>query len=642
MAEENISDTVVPSRHKWLDYSLIVLVVSTALVCGMGLLGRFLSRPRLLWSNVIHDRNAHLLSGMNLATHVQQGAWSRFFADLDSFRTWPILHDGICVGLSLGLGHNDERWAILPSLIAWMGSAVFAYLLVRKSAVRGGRIGGLVAALFILVSPAHRAYATDVMLESLGAFLTLACLYAYVVARQSDLSNDYRNLAIALTLLFLEKYNYWTLVIIGLMLDQITSYPSGYLLRLKECFQTSGKRGWLTRQFRQPLNYLLCILIILLCAIILIPLNVVTLFGHPILLQPPANLVSIIYIVLLMRMAPWYQHTGRQWIAQSSPKFRAILTWHIWPIALWFLWPHHLYSFLWVNSPAANGGEYPRHDMLGGYAFYGNSFLHDYHISVWSVVLAISLFLVGCVAAVRSQLRPGTAAIFWLVIIACFLTVHHPNRKSRFLHTWIPVLWVGASIGAASVMPARSNKRFGVAVICYLGGAGICLLALSPGLMDEAHAPEGGISVIPFSGLDITDAYLPDLVDSRNIAVFANMPLKHFVQWTYLKRYASRTGQNKLETDVKGFNPLSSNNNACFEKWLLRTHCDTIVYLNFEPGTIFYQAAPDGVNLSQYGDMLRKQTIFKTAVQHLLPRYGCTVTVWKRSDPIRLNVKANR
>ena len=630
------ADNTLP-QQQWLNRAALVVVCVVTVACAGVLLQRFLNHPRLLWSDVIHDRNAHLLSGMNLATHVRQGRWTQVFGDLDSFRTWPPLHDGFCVGVCVGVGQGDERWAVLPSLFAWLGSVVFAYLLACKCCPRGGRIAGLTAALFVLVSPAQRAYATDVMLESLGACLTLACLFAYVVARQDDTPRAWRNLALGLTLLFLEKYNYWTLAVLGLLTDWLTSEAARkqlleYATRLKSRLQNGEGRRWFVRQAQRPLNYLLVALTALIAVIITVPWNDTTLFGTRVLLQPPANLITIAYAVLLVRLRPWYRHVGRKSIEQSSHCVRALVAWHVCPVAIWFLWPQHLYSFLWVNSPAANGGEFPHHDLLGGYSFYANCLVHDYHISAWSVVLVVCLFLVGSWAAVRKRLRPGAAAVFWLAALAFVLTVHHPNRKSRFLHTWIATMWVGAGVGAASVMPMRGKKWSSIVCAGYWGGLSFVLAMQVPRLCAEAHAPEGGIASAHPSTLDITDAYLPDLANSHFVAVFSNLPIKQLAQWTYLQRYPNR---KRLDTDIKGFNSSAGDNRACFDAWMRQTECDTVAYVEFAPGTIFYQHVPGCENLGQYGKMLQKQTRFAVNARHILSQYGCTVTVWKRREAVR-------
>ena len=632
-----MTDETPEPRRRWLDLGLLFLVLAGSMASAGFLLSRFLRHPRLLWSDVIHDRSAHLLSGMNLAVHLRLHAWSQVFADLDGFRSWPPLHDGFCVGLCVGFAGGDECWAVLPSLIAWIGSVVFAYMLAEKALGRGGKIAGLTAALFVLVSPAQRAYATDVMLESLGSCLTLACLYAYVVARQTDTPRAWRGLAVALTLLFLEKYNYWFLVVFGLGADWLTAEPSRYqglLERLKARFSDSKRRAWLSRQARRPLNYLISALILLAAVITLAHWDETTLFGKPIRLAPIDNLSLGIYILLLIRLAPWYRRSGQAWIAaQASPRLRELCVWHLWPVALWFLWPHHLYSFLWVNNPAANAGEFPRHDLFGGYPYYALCLVNDYHIRVWSGVLAVGLFLVGVWAAVHRRLRPGTSAIFWMVAIAFFLTVHHPLRQSRFLHTLLPALWVGAGIGAASLLPESRDRKSRFAAALYLGGLGILGLLHVPGLWAEAHAPEGGISAARSSALDITDAYLPDLADSRSVAVFSNMPIKQFAQWTYLQRY---NRLKKLEAEISGFNPLVGDNRTAFDAWRQKTDCDTVVYVDFSPGSLFWQNVPSCENLRQYGDMLEKQRLFTLTARHAFPQYGCTATVWKRARLISL------
>ena len=61
----------------------------------------------------------------------------------------------------------DYRLAVVPSLLAWVGTVIFAYLLGKCALPSGGVFAGLVAAALVLASPLHRGFATDIMLESL-------------------------------------------------------------------------------------------------------------------------------------------------------------------------------------------------------------------------------------------------------------------------------------------------------------------------------------------------------------------------------------------------------------------------------------------------------------------------------------------
>src|SRR5438093_1071721 len=113
----------------WLQSGPPCLVFALAVGVAGLLLSRYLPVHRQLWCDPSHDRHAHLYSGLCLATDLRGGQLVRFFSDLDKFRTWPPLHDGLLVGGALLLGGGDERWAVLPSLLGWVGAAVFAFLL---------------------------------------------------------------------------------------------------------------------------------------------------------------------------------------------------------------------------------------------------------------------------------------------------------------------------------------------------------------------------------------------------------------------------------------------------------------------------------------------------------------------------------
>src|SRR4051812_9758335 len=117
---------IEPARHaRAIERQLPWLVLAAASACATLLYLRFLQSPRLLWSDGIHDRNALLYSGLCLAMDIRLFDLRHLIPDLDSFRTWPPFHDGLLVGAALLLGGGDERWAILPSLAAWVGTAFF-------------------------------------------------------------------------------------------------------------------------------------------------------------------------------------------------------------------------------------------------------------------------------------------------------------------------------------------------------------------------------------------------------------------------------------------------------------------------------------------------------------------------------------
>ncbi|MDQ2688636.1 MAG: hypothetical protein M3Y28_12295, partial [Armatimonadota bacterium] len=507
------TQTAQTTAGRW-DWPIIV-VLTVAVSAAALLLVRFLAAPRRLWDDAIHDRNAHLYSGLCLATNVAHGRLGQLFSDLDSFRSWPPLHDGLLVGAALLLGRGDERWAVLPSLAGWVGTAVFAALLARRAVFSGGTVAGMLAALFVLTSPAQRAFATDVMLESLGACLTLSCLFYYLRAVQERSVPSTRALALALTLLFFHKYNYWLLVVFGLGVDLLWTHRATVMDALREHGKNGDAGRWLARQAKRPLNWLLLLLTAAVIAITATGGTDLELFGKRISVHSGANLLTVAYAVFFLRVWLWYRRVGRARIAQS-PRTRALWVWHVCPVAVWFLWPQKLAAFLWVNDPAANTGAHPQHSLWSGYAYYWGCLARDYHVGAWSVLVVLALTAVAVVAAEQNRLRPGATGILWFALVAAVLTFHHPYHASRFLHSWIPAVWVAAGIGAGYLVHRP--------LFALLTGA--LAVALLPALIAPAHAPEGGIHQGVPSALAVTDAYLPALADSRHAAVLSNVPMK--------------------------------------------------------------------------------------------------------------------
>ncbi len=215
----------------WMVPALVFLV--TLLLAG-ALYVRFLDVHRHLWDAPLHDRNAHYLFSLKLATALRNGQVLAFLNDLNEARVWPPLHGLLAASLLL-VGGLDYRLAVLPSLAGWIGAVLFAFLTARRMVERGGNTAGLLAALFVAASPAHRAFATDIMLEGLGAGLSLAALYGYLLAVQGRPDETWKGrcLGVILSALFLEKYNYWLLVVLALLLAECLTRPRLYFAAVR-------------------------------------------------------------------------------------------------------------------------------------------------------------------------------------------------------------------------------------------------------------------------------------------------------------------------------------------------------------------------------------------------------------------------
>jgi hypothetical protein len=581
---------------------------------------QFLEDSRQLWTDAIHDRTAHYAFGVNIALDLRHAEFAHLLSDLDSARMWPPLH-GILLGIVLAIGGIDARLGVLPSLAAWVGTAVFGFLLARRAVPRFGNLAGFIAAVFILVSPAHRAYGTDIMLESLGACLSLLALYLYLVTVQDKSGSAGRALGLVLTALCIEKYNYWLLVVFAILASELTSRFRLYFGTLREAVARVDWRSWARRQLRQPLNYLLIALIGVAIWVLRGGAEGLAGEGSGVSLRSPHNVVTLAYLVFFVQLAWWWRSSGNAWSQQWDGRIRNVALWHIWPVAVWFLWPKRLSYFLWFAL--ANGGEHPQHGFWSGLEYYSQGVVAEYHWVWWSAAVAAALVALAVLAC--RNLRPGGAVVLWFLLIATFLACNHPNRKHRFLHSWIASTWVAAGMGAAALAGNRWLERRRLQP--WLAGtiaAGIALTQL-PGLNLPAHAEEGGLNLRRGSALDLTDAYLPDLADATHPTILSTMPIKHLTRWTYLERYGNR---DRLETDIKHFGNSAKENRQCFDTWLKTTSCDKLVFVDIPAGSYFAEDLPEAPGLRQ---MIMEQCVFNCVRQQESPQYGCMISIWERA-----------
>jgi hypothetical protein len=588
-------------RPHWLRWDVVGVVIVGMVVAGqLGL--KYWPQARQLWTDVVHDRNAHLEVGLGLASDIAYGRPLEVIRDIDKIKTWPPLHDGGLVTLTLLLTKLDWRFAVLPSLLGFVMTVVFSYLLARRLVDdQVGMVAGITAAVLALVSPAQRAFATDVMMESLGAGMTMAALYAAVRVQQSGSWAEWRWLAIALSGLFFLKYNYWLLVVMALAGSW--ALKTGWPLN-------SARARWrelgpmMARQLRHPLNWLIAILIAVGVTIKLTGGVEFMLFGHTIAARSPVGVATAAYWLILLRLAPWVVEQWRNGHADS--RWLTMLNWHLIPAALWLAWPQKLASFLWFLNPGDNVGEFPAANRWQGFPFLANTLAVDYHFALWSFVLVACLMWCGMLAWAGRQFRTGAAVVVFLALISIWLTASHPNRKSRFAHSWVPTMWVLAGAGMATLVRRTQLRWQSAATIASLSIIAVHL----PGAVAAPHAPEGGVQRHRPSALAITDAYLPYLHQAERPAILSNVPIKFLARWTYMDRYGRGV---RPVTDVPNFNSdrACDNNQTVFEQWLMSSKCDALVFVDFPPDSVWYVPVPRSTGLEQFRMLCAQQKQMK-------------------------------
>lgn len=597
---------------------------------------RFLAVDRHLWTNATHDRNAHYLYALKLATDVREGKVLRLLADLNEGRIWPPLH-GMLAATALLVGGLDYRLAVLPSLAGWAGTVLFGFLLARRAVRRGGNLAGLTAAFFLLASPSHRAYASDIMLESLGACLSLAALYFYLVAFQGRDDSKWpgRLLGLSLTLLFLHKYNYWLLIVLALGAATVLGHFDAVRQQLSRLLAgIDWRNGW-RGLWRHPLNYVLVVLLALIGIIYWRGEQPIVVGGRPLSVYPPHNFIHATYVVFFLRLVPVWRRVGRVWLDGFDARVAQVVRWHVLPLAFWFLLPKHPSYFLWYISPA-NASDAQKVNLLEGLTSYTHWIVEDYHAATWSAALAA--VLAGAAFLGWRRLRPGGPAVLLFFALALTLTVTHPNHKARNLHSWLAAGWVAAGMGLAVAVHGRlTANRPRLRPWLTSATLGGVALAHLPALAVPGHAPEGGPHPDQFSLLELTDGYLPELVGAARATVLAEVAVRPMVQWTYLERFGR---WDRLEENWEAFGPPGEGNRRGFVNWLRSTSCDTLVFFERTPGPNVWEDVPDCRLHAELRDLLLSQKVFREVKRTEFPRVGCTVSVWRRENPPAAPAKA--
>jgi hypothetical protein len=561
---------------------------------------------------------------------VRLGRGLRLLHDLNGAAIWPPLH-GVLAAAVLVPGGLDYRLAVLPSLCGWVATVLLAFLAARRLAPRWGIVAGLIAALFVAASPTHRGYALDIMLESLGAALTLAALTAYLVAVQERTPRAGCLLGLALSALFFHKYNYWLIVILSLagsaVLTACHGQPAARAThrwrRLWAWLTALDWRGLVRAELRRPSSWLIAVVLALVAVVWAHGDRPFVVGGREVWLFPPNNILQVVYVLLFVRLVAWWRRGGRAWADGLAEPWRRLPRWHAWPVLVWLLLPKHFGYFVWFLSPS-NADPASRRNLADGLHFYLRA-AENYHPGPAALLLAGVLLLLGVLTLRR--LRPGATAVLLCFVLGAFLALSHPNKKVRFAHSWLAAGWVlgGAGLAAALPRPGRPVVRLGLAAGAVAG----CAWLLPPAMLARGPAPEGGPSPDQVSLLELTEFCGDDLAASRHAMVLCEVPVRFLTRWAVLER---RGEADFLECRWGGFGPAGPGNRDGFVRWLQTTDCDTLVsFEETKPGDVCWEAVEEVKLHAELRDLLHAQAVFRPVRRQEFPHHGCAVTVWKRA-----------
>lgn len=623
LESRSISEPHRPPKRGFGERWLPPLVLVAAITCALGVFAHFCQQSRALWWWIAHDRHTHYMFGLNLALDLGTGEVARLIHDFDRMRVWGPLHPILVTAVQL-VGGPDHRLAVLPSLCGWVLAIWCAFLIPRRLLAAGGNAAGLIAACMVAASPAHRAFAADVMLESLGAGLSLAAIYLYLVVLQENSRRHAIALGLTLTALFFHKYNYWLLVVLGLLIGEFVRQPVAWL----RYGRSLCRRDALVGELRQPLNWLAVVLAAIAIVISLTGGGTIALGRWTLSVQAPHNFVHLAYVAGFMRLAWWWLKIGRAWSVRAMPAdLRTVLLWHVTPAALWFLLPKRLGYFLWYLSPANDDQRRDSVTLLHGLPTYLVGLREDYLPLSWGMALFAGMLLLGIavLAAGSRGARRGAAALLCFFLGAAFLTCQHPMLKYRFLHSWIAAGWIIGAVGlifcvralVGWIAPAWRNSSARIA--CSL-----LIAAHAPALLAPGHAQEGGLKADRPSPLRITDAYLPALASAKNPTILSNVSARSLWTWTFIEAH----GRQNVVAEIKNFKSFAGQP-ALVQRWLETTPGDALVLIDVHPGSVYDLRTDDYVDLAACHAALGQQSAWAQSERWELPE-GVSITLWRK------------
>ncbi|MFC1571699.1 ArnT family glycosyltransferase [Candidatus Margulisiibacteriota bacterium] len=194
---------------------LVIVLAATILIGGVIFVNRILAGDAFTY-----EEAQHALYGMWLTRDVKTLDWGTFWYDTHRQMAWPFLHSWLqsLFFLVFGVGYVSAR---LLSLVLFMATVVMMYFFSNQVCGKSGWKIGILACALALTSPIMLRFASENMLEGLGAFLFLAAAYTYTVCEERKITLEYVFLALLIGLSMYTNYLYAYLILPAFIMGTI-------------------------------------------------------------------------------------------------------------------------------------------------------------------------------------------------------------------------------------------------------------------------------------------------------------------------------------------------------------------------------------------------------------------------------------
>jgi hypothetical protein len=617
-----------PRRWTGTDVAAIVGLIAVAAAFAGWMLTDYYRDPGDLWRNPDHDRNGHYLSAIDIAASMRVFDLVGTLTYLDKLRFYPPLY-AMSLTPVLLLGGFDVRLAVLPALLGWTAAvALTGFIAFRLFGDRvPGAVAGAVAATFAIASPGFRALGADVMLEAPGAALTALALACYLHWRlDPDDARRLRNCAIALTLLFFLKGNYWLVTAVALTIAFAIEARASWVPFVRDAWRDAAAHAPFKGLAKDPLLLAAALVALAVLVISFTRPAPVTLFGQRVGLYPPGNLTTVLWALLFIRGAIAWRRNRAALEAWLPAPAKALFYWHLLPVAVYWLLPQRLSLLVGMVSPT-NAPVTRTFNPWHGVEYYGSVLTGSLHAAPWSAWLALALALVA-IAFVR-RLAPGAIAVVLVLVLFACAVVIHPNTQGRYMASWIFSLWILAGAGAGLLTGLIVSRLSGAlrwgAAAAAIGAVAVAHARAVPPARAVTH-------VSHFIGaprdFDIAAAYADRVKDAAAVGVVStSVGISTFI-WPI--RAACRCPKRIDHPRLPGADRGRENTMRAVLAWVGRTPAERVVVIDTLDRAVMPLLNWTADDIAGIHDAMNRQDRFKLVESVDVSSYPARVTIWHR------------
>jgi hypothetical protein len=613
-------------RSEASDTIPVVVVLVVAVVFAASMLVEYAANPGELWHGLLQDRNVHFDAALQLAVAMQDFDVSTFLTLLLHPHIWPPAAD-LSLAVVMILDGMDLKLAILLDVVSWTCVAVLVFLIARRLFFDQwtGNVAGALAVTFALASPAFRLLGADVMLEAPGAALTAFCLYAYIRAQGKTSAQSERwwgALAIGLTVLFFEKYNYWLMIALTLAIAYVSGDLSGWLRWMRTHAATAAP-DMMRAVLCDPFIIAAAALVVLDIVICASDLTTVDLFGvHVVVRDTWKDVATIIWALLFIRAVLLWRKYREPFDVALGFAGRRVFYWHLFPIGVFFLIPKRIVDVFWFVG--ANWGQKPfSFRPLHAFSWQWLGFSQGFHVAPWIAILVLALAAVTVVGLRR--LEVGARAVLLLAVLSAAAVILHPNQEWRFQASWIFSVWILAGTGGALIL-SLLTARFGTFARVGIAAAAVAGVVASEsryGWGDMAYAAASHPRPGEPTDLDFAKAYLPYVHGGRKVGFLTTLAENNFYGWT-LREDCRCAAKTYAPAEEPAWSREQYRDATAI--WLMQTAVDFIVAIDARSGEI---PDPGYDALAGRIDAIKQDARFRAVASVPVPAFDAMVTVFQ-------------